>query len=664
MPGSNHGPSIKCPHIYEALRRKGYSKEKAARISNAKCSDDGMVIDRDLPLEVQLMPTAARAIFRAAYRKALKEKPDQLAAMIGLRAVKQEFTQIENEEGEEEWVNKEEHKKESEKELQEAMEAIEAEGGEIDPETGERIDPETGEPIEEEEGDDEGESGESSSSDPDDEPEEYTKTTKTTETSETARRRRREEDDDEEGTTDSVQLTEMLTLDSAGFRLTEDGYLVAAPRVARTGIQIYKGWEVGNPYMDEVRVYRPEEEVFNIAAMTSLAHRPITLEHPESKVDATNWRKLAVGKSDGDVARDGDFIRVPLVLMDAAAIGAAQEGKSQLSVGYGAKLVWGDGITPSGEHYDAMQTEIRANHIALVSKARGGDKLKIGDQDDLFDREFSGKEREKAAEKGQAMEHGGFPIKNASDLRNAIRAIGRAKNPAAAKTHIKKRARALGLTQLLPESWGDSESDHRDQQRRPSMDRTLTIDGVNIALEDKDGQILERHLNELRKQIGDCQTKDSTLTAQVAELTKAVGIKDGEIAALKQKVEDAKQTPDQQDEALELRMDVIDRATSFFGDAQKYNWKGKTVQQMRRDVVTARMGDQRAKLMNDDAVEGAFLSVTEPETQDGFRQMTQSFSRPPVGNINDRAASAYDQRNKDLSTRWMRNKTKANSASA
>lgn len=32
---SRHGPSIKAPRMYEALRRKGYSKAKAARISNA-----------------------------------------------------------------------------------------------------------------------------------------------------------------------------------------------------------------------------------------------------------------------------------------------------------------------------------------------------------------------------------------------------------------------------------------------------------------------------------------------------------------------------------------------------------------------------------------------------------------------------------------------------
>lgn len=33
--GGSHGPSIKNPRMYEALRRQGMSKEKAARISNA-----------------------------------------------------------------------------------------------------------------------------------------------------------------------------------------------------------------------------------------------------------------------------------------------------------------------------------------------------------------------------------------------------------------------------------------------------------------------------------------------------------------------------------------------------------------------------------------------------------------------------------------------------
>jgi hypothetical protein len=71
----------------------------------------------------------------------------------------------------------------------------------------------------------------------------------------------------------------------------------------------------------------------------------------------------------------------------------------------------------------------------------------------LEEREFTAAHREKLAAKGHAMSHGGFPIVNAEDLSNAIQAVGRAKNPEAAKAHIKKRAKALGLESKLPEGW-------------------------------------------------------------------------------------------------------------------------------------------------------------------------------------------------------------------
>lgn len=36
MPGKNPGPQVKDKDQYEALREKGYSKEKSARIANSK----------------------------------------------------------------------------------------------------------------------------------------------------------------------------------------------------------------------------------------------------------------------------------------------------------------------------------------------------------------------------------------------------------------------------------------------------------------------------------------------------------------------------------------------------------------------------------------------------------------------------------------------------
>lgn len=61
---------------------------------------------------------------------------------------------------------------------------------------------------------------------------------------------------------------------------------------------------------------------------------------------------------------------------------------------------------------------------------------------------FSAKQRRSLAKEGVAMPDGSFPIRNRSDLMNALHAIGRAKDRAKAVAHIKARAKALGLSKL------------------------------------------------------------------------------------------------------------------------------------------------------------------------------------------------------------------------
>lgn len=169
------------------------------------------------------------------------------------------------------------------------------------------------------------------------------------------------------------------TVSVGKVRRTGDGYLVADAKVARTGIQQYLGSELGRPDMPIVRVYRPEAEVFSTDAMRSYAHRPVTIEHPAKMVDASTWKAVAAGQTGEDVVRDGECVRVPLVLMDAAAIKAYEDGKRELSMGYTAEIVFRDGTTPDGQPYDAVQTQLRMNHLALVDRARGGPELRIGD---------------------------------------------------------------------------------------------------------------------------------------------------------------------------------------------------------------------------------------------------------------------------------------------
>ena len=71
----------------------------------------------------------------------------------------------------------------------------------------------------------------------------------------------------------------------------------------------------------------------------------------------------------------------------------------------------------------------------------------------LNEKEFSEEEREKLAKEGDAMKDGSFPIENEEDLKNAIKAHGRAKDVEAAKKWIIKRAKELNLEDLIPEEW-------------------------------------------------------------------------------------------------------------------------------------------------------------------------------------------------------------------
>lgn len=164
-------------------------------------------------------------------------------------------------------------------------------------------------------------------------------------------------------------------------RRTQDGYLVADVLTARTGIQQYLASELGlTDRSGLVSVYRPEDQVFDTASLASYAHKPVTDDHPTEVVTADNWKSLAHGAIGDEVARDGEFVRVPLIVMDAALINKIEAGKVELSAGYTCDVEWTSGKTPDGQTYDAVQTNIRVNHVAVVDRGRAGPKARIGDK--------------------------------------------------------------------------------------------------------------------------------------------------------------------------------------------------------------------------------------------------------------------------------------------
>lgn len=186
----------------------------------------------------------------------------------------------------------------------------------------------------------------------------------------------------------SIKFTDRAQVGS--IKKTQEGYLVASSRVARTGVQDYLASELGMAYSSfpperhvmvngvrdaHVYVGRPEAEVFSKDALASLSRVPVTLNHPDVPVTADNWKDLAVGEVGDNVLRDGDWIVVNPMIKDAKALIAAETTHKEISMGYTAELV--DAAPDSGTDFDMVN--VRFNHLALVPKGRAGSHARIGD---------------------------------------------------------------------------------------------------------------------------------------------------------------------------------------------------------------------------------------------------------------------------------------------
>lgn len=176
-------------------------------------------------------------------------------------------------------------------------------------------------------------------------------------------------------------------------RITPEGYFVADALVARANnIQDYRASELGLTDREPnaiVRVFRPEAEVFATDSVATAAHIPYTLDHPPVMVDAANVLQYRRGGTGGEVMRDGDFMRIPLRIEDAAAVTAARTTHKQFSLGYAADLKLEAGVF-DGQAYDASVTNIRYNHLAGCRTARGGPELRIIDERPDFSRQPEG----------------------------------------------------------------------------------------------------------------------------------------------------------------------------------------------------------------------------------------------------------------------------------
>jgi len=154
--------------------------------------------------------------------------------------------------------------------------------------------------------------------------------------------------------------------------MTDEGYLTGEARVARLGVQSYQDGSGGVR-----REYRPASEVFAADAMASFKNTPITMGHPdEGLVTSGNAKRLSVGMVGENIRVDGEWLVMPLTITDAETISRIEGGTVELSGGYMADLDETPGEA-DGMTYDAIQRDIRGNHVAIVDRARAGEMARL-----------------------------------------------------------------------------------------------------------------------------------------------------------------------------------------------------------------------------------------------------------------------------------------------
>lgn len=163
---------------------------------------------------------------------------------------------------------------------------------------------------------------------------------------------------------------------------TDEGFLRVPGRVARTGIQQYLACELGldgDPNRI-INVYRPEEEVFAADSLASYDSSDITLQHPDTLVDSSNYSRTVKGVVRGPGVRtDDDWVQCNLIVKAKDAVDAIMAGTCELSAGYTATYDDTPGTAPDGTPYQFRQTNIRINHVAVVDRARAGSSARIFD---------------------------------------------------------------------------------------------------------------------------------------------------------------------------------------------------------------------------------------------------------------------------------------------
>lgn len=261
-------------------------------------------------------------------------------------------------------------------------------------------------------------------------------------------------------TRDAPKLRRVRRLDSIRLDknnstyFTDEGYLVDRPILTSCGI-----FEYTNPDGSIRRELRLPKYVFDEKSLKSYRGKPIIITHDAGVVDKNNVDKEQIGTILSDGYENGEDVLAEIIIHDTDSMQKC--GFKELSLGYNLDLIEEPGVW-KGEPYDAIQTNIVINHLALVASARAGEQARLN-IDGSDEPELKG---------GKAM----------AKVTNSRRTDGGAMSPEELKKAIeaykaRKAERASANTEVKEVPAADADGDAAEENSIPVTEEEQAADG-------------------------------------------------------------------------------------------------------------------------------------------------------------------------------------------
>lgn len=345
---------------------------------------------------------------------------------------------------------------------------------------------------------------------------------------------------------DSVPIRDYHFDDQTGFL-----YVYRVP-IAGAMVQKY----VKSDGSEEMEAKLPEE-ILSDATVSSANSKPVTDGH-HGLVTKDNSHDLLKGFTASNGHVEGNMLYNDITITDPNLISQIKSGdKRELSIGFETQMDPTSG-TYNGTKYDAVQRNIRINHVAVVPKGRAGHEVRlIGDSAEAVE------QVEPSEEKGNQMET------------RVVRADGQ--NITVAADDVEK------ITKL-------------DADNSAKAKQITDLDAQIKKLQSEKAQ-LQGDADASAKKADEAQAKADSLEADNKKLQE----------------EFDKYKADGVDKKLEL----IDKVKSFVGD--EYDYHGKSDRDMKIDAVKAIKGDSVDFTDKSDTyVQVAFDMLEKPKKVSGY----------------------------------------------